>query len=100
MMNTTTELDTELAEDRQLSTEDKNLTGDPLPTVIQIDNMEKNIYQCAPDENNIPKYILLDNDFEILHSLTYFHMVVVHITQKRDKSSYIFGNTFNNIYWM
>ena len=23
-------------------------------------------YQCAPGENNIPKYILLDNDFEVL----------------------------------
>ena len=28
--------------------------------------MENNIYQCAPGENNIPKYVLLDNDFEIL----------------------------------
>ena len=37
-----------------------------MPTVIQIDNMENNIYQCAPGENNIPKYVLLDNDFEIL----------------------------------
>ena len=28
------------------------------------------------------------------HSLTYFHMVVVHITQKRDQSSYIFRKYF------
>ena len=28
--------------------------------------MENRIYQCAPGENNIPKYILLDNDFEVL----------------------------------
>ena len=28
--------------------------------------MENHIYQCAPGENNIPKYILLDNDVEIL----------------------------------
>ena len=27
---------------------------------------ENQIYQCAPGENNIPKYILLDNDFEVL----------------------------------
>ena len=27
--------------------------------------MENQIYQCAPGENNIPKYILLDNDFEV-----------------------------------
>ena len=24
------------------------------------------MYQCAPGENNIPKYVLLDNDFEVL----------------------------------
>ena len=28
--------------------------------------MENNIYQCAPGENNIPKCVLMDNDFEIL----------------------------------
>ena len=28
--------------------------------------MENQIYQCAPEENNIPKYILLDIDFEVL----------------------------------
>ena len=28
--------------------------------------METQIYQCAPGENNIFKYILLDNDFEVL----------------------------------
>ena len=28
--------------------------------------MENQIYQCAPGENNIPKYMLLDNDFEVL----------------------------------
>ena len=37
-----------------------------MPSVIQIDNMENCIYQCAPGENNIPKYVLLDNDFKIL----------------------------------
>ena len=28
--------------------------------------MENQIYQCAPGENTISKYILLDNDFEVL----------------------------------
>ena len=28
--------------------------------------MENQIYQCTPGENNIPKYILLDNDCEVL----------------------------------
>ena len=42
------------------------LTGDPIPSVVQFENLENQIYHCAPGENNIPKYILLDNDFEIL----------------------------------
>ena len=37
-----------------------------MSTVIQMDSMENTIYQWAPGENNIPKYILMDNDFEIL----------------------------------
>ena len=34
--------------------------------MVQIDNLENQIYQCAPGENNIPKYLLLDDDFEVL----------------------------------
>ena len=44
----------------------QELTGDPLPSVLQFENLENQIYQCAPGENNIPKYMFLDNDFEIL----------------------------------
>ena len=44
----------------------QELTGDPLPRVVQFENLENQIYQCDPGENNIPKYILIDNDFEIL----------------------------------
>ena len=62
----TTELDTELAEDQAAINQRQILTGGPLATVIQMHNMENNIYQCAPGENNIPKYVLMDNDFEIL----------------------------------
>ena len=62
----TAEFDTKLAEDQAAINQRQELTGDPLPTVIQIDNMENNIYQYAPGENNIPKYVLMDNDFEIL----------------------------------
>ena len=41
----------------------QELTGDPLPSVLQFENQ---IYQCAPGENNTPKYMLLDNDLEVL----------------------------------
>ena len=42
------------------------MIGDPLPSVVQYDNMENCIYNCAPGENNIPKYVLIDDDFELL----------------------------------
>ena len=42
------------------------LTGDPLPSVVQLENLENQICQCAPRENNILTYILLDDDFEVL----------------------------------
>ena len=58
--------DTELVEDQAAVNRRQQLTGDPLPSVVQFENLENQIYQCAPGENNIPKYILLDHDFEIL----------------------------------
>ena len=58
--------DTELAEEQIAINHRQELTGDPLPSVVQFENLENQIYQCAPGEYNIPKYILLDNDFEIL----------------------------------
>ena len=44
----------------------QQLTGDPLPSVVQFENLENQVYQCTPGEINIPKYILLDHDFEVL----------------------------------
>ena len=58
--------DMELVEDQAAINCRQELTGDPLPSVLQIENLENQIYQCAPGENNIPKYMLLDNDFEVL----------------------------------
>ena len=37
-----------------------------MPSVVQFGNLENQIYQCALGENNIPKYILLYNDFKVL----------------------------------
>ena len=68
---------TELVEEQAAVNCRQELTGDPLPSVVQFENLENQIYQCAPDENNIPKYILLDNDFEVLALPELFHMVVV-----------------------
>ena len=58
--------DTELVEEHVAVNCRQELTGDPLLNGIQFENLENQIYRCAPGENNIPKYILLDNDFEVL----------------------------------
>ena len=65
-IDTETDKDTELAEEQIAINHRQELTGDPLPSVIQFENLENQIYQCAPGVYNIPKYILLDNDFEVL----------------------------------
>ena len=66
MIDTESDEDTELAEEQIAINHRQELTGDHLPSVVQFENLENQIYQCAPEENNIPKYILLDNDFEVL----------------------------------
>ena len=60
------EEDKELIEDQAALDWWQELTGDPLPAMVQIYNLENQIYQCAPGENNTPKYLLLDDDFEVL----------------------------------
>ena len=57
--------DTELVEEQAAINHRQELTGDPLPSVVQFENLENQIYQCAPGGNSIPKYILLDNDFDV-----------------------------------
>ena len=58
--------DTELTEDQPAIDRKQELIGDALPSVVQFNNMENYIFQYAPGENNIPKYVLLVNDFEVL----------------------------------
>ena len=65
-IDTKSDEDTELAEEQIAINHRQELTGDPLLSVVQFKNLENQIYQCAPGENNIPKYILLDNDFKVL----------------------------------
>ena len=37
-----------------------------LPSVVKFDIIENCIFNCAPGENNLPKYVLLDEDFELI----------------------------------
>ena len=64
-IDTETGEDTEIAEEQIAINHRQELTGDPLLSVVQFENLENQIYQCAPGENNIPRYILSDNDFEV-----------------------------------
>ena len=65
-INTESDEDTEQAEEQIAINHRQKLSGDPLLSVVQFENLENQIYQCTPGENNIPNYILLDNDFEVL----------------------------------
>ena len=65
-IDTETDEDSKLAEEQIAINHRQELTGDPLPSIVQFENLENQIYQSASGENNIPKYILLDNDFEVL----------------------------------
>ena len=56
----------ELIEDQAAIDRRQDTMGDALPSVVQFDSLENIVYNCAPGENNIPKYILLDDDFEVL----------------------------------
>ena len=59
-----TDEDMELAEEQIAINHRQELTGDPLPSVLPFENLENQTYQCAPGENNIPKYILLHNELK------------------------------------
>ena len=89
---------TELCEEQIAIKHRQELTGDPLLSVVQFENLKNQIYQCAPGENIIPKYILLDNDFEVLAFPDLSHMVVVATIVQIGEKSCQSGNTSNNAY--
>ena len=55
-----------LCEDQAAVDRRQEITGDDLPSAVQIDNIENHIYQCAPGQNNTPQYLLLDDNLEVL----------------------------------
>ena len=58
--------DKDLQEDQIAAGRMVELTGLPLPSGLQFECIEAEIYSCAPGENNTPCYILMDRDFEVL----------------------------------
>ena len=46
--------DTELVEEQAAVNCRQELTGDPLPSVVQFENLENQIYQCTPGKITFP----------------------------------------------
>ena len=56
----------ELIEDWNATDANLQLTGIPTSNVLEFENLENEVYTCALDENQIPCYILMDDEFEVL----------------------------------
>ena len=49
--------DNELLEEKAALDRRQNMIGDPLPSVVEFDNIENCIFNCAPGENILQKYV-------------------------------------------
>ena len=56
----------ELEEDCVAAVKSVTLLGKPTANMLQFENLENEIYTCAPGENNIPCNMLMDDEFEVL----------------------------------
>lgn len=56
----------EINEDIVAAEKNVQLFGKPTADMVQFENLEQEIYSCAPGENNTPCYVLLDDKFEVL----------------------------------
>ena len=57
--------DRELEEDCIANEANVNLAAQPMPNVLQSKHIENDIYFCAPGENNTPRYMLMESEFEV-----------------------------------
>ena len=56
----------ELEEDHIAAVKSVTLIGKPTANMMQFENLENEIYTVAAGENNIPCYMLMDDEFEVL----------------------------------
>ena len=56
----------ELQEDQEAADRHAEICGQPYSSTLQLKNIEDAVYSIAPGEDNTPKYILLDKEFEVL----------------------------------
>ena len=53
-------------EDQNATDANLQVVGRPTSNMLQYENLEQEIYTCAPGENNTPRYMLMDDTFEEL----------------------------------
>ena len=56
----------ELIEDQLAADKMAEINGQQGACSLQLENIEDGVYSVAPGEDNVPKYVLLDKDFEVL----------------------------------
>ena len=70
--------DSELDEDQTALQHRQQLTGDALPTVVQKDNLENQMYGCAPSENEFPNLSYWMKTLRFLPFMIYSQMALEH----------------------
>ena len=56
----------ELREDQLAADKMAEINGQPDSCTLQLEHIEDGVYSVAPGEDNLPKYVLLDKEFEVL----------------------------------
>ena len=56
----------EFNEDQNATQVSIQLSGRPTSNILEFEHIENKIYTCAPGENNVPHYILMDDEFGVL----------------------------------
>ena len=56
----------EMKEDQLAADKNAEINGQSHSCTMQLDHIEDGVYSVAPGEDNLPKYVLLDKDFEVL----------------------------------
>ena len=55
-----------MEEDQLAADQMAEINGQPDSCTMQLEHIEDSVYSVAPGEDNLPKYVLLDKDFEVL----------------------------------
>ena len=56
----------ELREDQLAADKMAEINVQPDSCTLQLEHIEDGVYSVAPGEDNLPKYVLLDKEFEVL----------------------------------